>query len=112
MVGWQLVLDHREMLFNDDAAQIIEALDRLSRGIKLTGGTAKNWGGDEALATAKSHLKLIRTLCEGAVESIGSFGEEDLRAAELLPLWGEAISAAKAAYKMLKKRRRVLDFDD
>src|SRR5260221_6710287 len=112
MVGWQLVLDHREMLFNDDAAQIIEALDRLSSGIKLTGGTAKNWGGDEALVTSKSNLKLIRTFCESALESVGSFGEEDTRAAELLPLWGEAITDAKAAYKTLKKRRRALDFDD
>jgi ATP-dependent helicase/nuclease subunit A len=82
-------------------------------GIKLQGGSAKAWGSDSVVQDARAILKTIRERCQGAIKEIGApTGEADRRAAELLPLWAEAVRRVQRVYRQLKARSRFLNFSD
>ncbi len=114
MQSWALVLTRRHTWLSPDSPvdQLLAALADWADGIKLTGGKVGAWGGKETVDEAKRLLGLIRDKAKSALAQIGDFGEADDKAAELLPLWGEAITCAQAIYQAFKERRRALDFDD
>ncbi|MEP7285984.1 MAG: UvrD-helicase domain-containing protein [Chloroflexota bacterium] len=113
MQNWIRILDHRDTWFSP-ATPLQTLLDILAfwrDEIDLKGGSAKLWGSADLFETAKAYVKWIRSTATSLLEEIGEFGDPDSLSAELLPLWGQALSAAQAIYKSLKGQDK-LDFDD
>ncbi|MBZ0279956.1 MAG: UvrD-helicase domain-containing protein [Anaerolineae bacterium] len=97
----------------DNLDLCLEALQTLVTTIKLTGGSAKNWGDKETLDVAKNALRTIREFASATQILIGETpGERDEQAAELLPLWVSLIRRAQMAYQQAKAAASYLDFDD
>jgi len=97
----------------DDLSLCLEALQTLVSTIKLTGGSAKNWGDKETLDAAKNALRTVREFADITQVLIGEQpGERDEQAAKLLPLWVNLIRRAQTAYQHAKAEAGYLDFDD
>jgi ATP-dependent helicase/nuclease subunit A len=82
--------------------------------INLAGGRQDNWGGREALAGMKEHLKAVRTGAQ-LLEQAGclvEIGELDALAAESLHSWRSAWQRAVDVYDHMKAELHNLDFDD
>lgn len=112
---WISCAGHLEALYNpnNELEAYIKALESLSSGIKLVGGSSKLWGDKETLQEAKDMLKFIREAATTLLENIGQAPNElDSRAAELLPLWVRLIQRAQTAYTQAKQQQAYLDFDD
>ncbi|MDX2139283.1 MAG: UvrD-helicase domain-containing protein [Chloroflexota bacterium] len=111
---WLMCQRHLDTLFaSDDLPVQLAELRRMCDGIKLTGGSAKFWGGQERLDEAKSALKTLRELGNSALDYIGEpLNDRDRDAARLLPLWMRLLALARAAYTDAKRERGALDFDD
>ncbi|HVO42091.1 MAG TPA: UvrD-helicase domain-containing protein [Aggregatilineales bacterium] len=108
---WLMIRSQREVIYRGDPDAIRVALAEWGTTIKLVGGAAKAWGSKETLDTAKALLRAIRDQAQAALAEIGvPPGADDDRAAELAPLWADAIRQARDAYRKLKTAK--LDFDD
>ena len=91
----------------------LDALNYLANTIKVQVGSSAKWGGKEAYNEAKDTLRLIRSLAQAALASIGSPpGELEERAVTFLPLWARLIQRVQAAYRAAKREQSALDFDD
>ncbi len=112
---WLACLPDVEALLNPntDALLCVDILARLGATIKLTGGSAKKWGGQEVFETTRYFLESLRDVVRQTRRDIGQPpGELDARAAELLPLWCRLIGRVQGAYDAAKQREGALDFDD
>ncbi|MBZ0308769.1 MAG: UvrD-helicase domain-containing protein [Anaerolineae bacterium] len=111
MDSWRVV--HGVDVFAAQPEIVFDSLNQLGSGIKLTGGTQKNWGSKEAVQECKEVLKSIRESAQFYLENwprpLDSYDE---LAADLLVLWREAIQHTVQSYKRLKDLQGVLDFDD
>ncbi len=97
---------------HDDLETRLDAFRELA-AIKLVGGRAKVWGGDEPFEEVKAVLRTIRQLASDVLQTVGDPpGNPDQRASELLPLWAYLIRRAQAAYREAKLQQGALDFDD
>lgn len=108
---WRIVHSVLEDLFEGET---YAALEKLCEGIKLSGGTQKNWGNSkEGIQECKDTLKRIREIATDYRDSwprpLDSYDEE---AAEFLILWRETIEYTARQYKKLKDFQGGLDFDD
>jgi ATP-dependent helicase/nuclease subunit A len=84
------------------------------QGIKLVGGSQKNWG-DGEIEAVKASLKDLRELVNYALKEglvTLELGPADDRLAAMLPALRESFSVAKAHVDAAKRRVRVLDFAD
>ncbi len=111
MESWRVV--HGVNLFAAQPEIVFDALNQLGSGIKLTGGTQKNWGSKEAVRECKDVLEAIREYAQNYLENWPRpLDAYDELAADLLVLWREAIQYTAQCYKRLKDLQSVLDFDD
>ncbi len=109
---WQNCLDALNLLADGDAPTCLEAL-KVFAEVKLNVGSKSRWGSAEALAEAKSQLKLLREAAGDIIKTVGEPPSElDARAAELLQWWAALIERMETAYRAAKASNGWLDFDD
>jgi ATP-dependent helicase/nuclease subunit A len=81
--------------------------------LSMRGGSAKVWGGKDALDEAKTALSTIRGYAREVLKAVGDPpGEDEERAAHLTPLWVSLIGRVSAAYRQAKAEQSLLDFND
>ncbi len=111
---WKICVMHLDTLLKThDWAVQLAAVRHLQESIKLTGGSAKVWGGKEIFDEAKAALKMLREHAKDTLDLIGEPPDEwDERAARLLPHWATLLRLMRTAYSEAKRERGALDFDD
>lgn len=108
---WLRIQALTEPIFEGDVVAAYAALEECCSTIKVNVGAQKAWNGQ--VDEAKAALRTARDYAAWAVEQMGQPpGEADALAAELVPLWINAIQSAQTVYRDYKAQQRALDFAD
>lgn len=109
--AWFAVRDLYAAIATDQAYDALTAF--VAAKVSVQGGKASNWGGDAALKATKAVITNVRDHAKAIVSNLAKRDESKEReAAELVPLWAEAIQTARATYGQLKTEAHALDFND
>ncbi|MGJ3238400.1 MAG: UvrD-helicase domain-containing protein [Anaerolineae bacterium] len=103
----------REALGVSDLSQSKGAYKAIIETIKLTVGSASNWGDKEIVKTAKDYLKTVRENAKDYLDAIGDFEEaREQTVAQTLIRWYRLLKRVQDDYYAEKLRLSYLDFND
>lgn len=101
------------LMFDGDASQTMQVIERALAMINLRGGSQKYWGDKETVTEAKDVLKSLRAYLQSFQAQVGEKPtKRDERAAQLTVWWYQLVLRVRQAYQTAKAEDSYLDFND
>lgn len=112
-VGFKAIDQWWNIFIGDDESTSLDACKSIISAIDLRGGSAKNWGDKETVATAKMVLRTVRDRLNELLADMGEPPAElDQYAAEMLLRWYRLLRQVQTKYGESKAQLGFLDFND
>ncbi len=112
-VGFRAIDQCWDTFASDDELASLDACKTMISAIDLRGGSAKNWGDKETVATAKLVLRTVRERLNDLLNDMGEPPAElDHYAAQMVVRWYHLLRQVQAKYEQTKSELGYLDFND